>query len=441
MYILVADDSREATLHASLVREIAPMTFLCLLNKQITVTDRSCVVIPLARLPDCETVSTNSITWWQRYSSEPKMMPGNDNQQQAGENAVRRQAGSLPLPKTFDGHAANWKKWCQRFDRYHVASGLAHKSEKEQVSIFLYAMGDCADDILATLSIDEETISFADIKAELNNYFGARQNVVVERARFNKRVQRQSEAIDPFIQDLYKIAEGCNYGTLKEELIRDRIVVGVPDDDLSEQLQSKANLTLQEAVQLSRQAEARKESQPLIRESRSSAARDVDFIKKKPGAHKSHHHRRGHNAPSSHHNPPFHKKCMYCGRDQHAREACPAKSATCRACSKQGHNAMVCRSTKRPNHKTVHQVSDTESEEDLAAHFLGSVDQDFEFDSYWTATLSVDGHPTVFKLDTGASVSVISSKEPWLQGQQLQPSRKILRGPGGSTRPHWAHSQ
>ena len=65
--------------------------------------------------------------------------------------------------------------------------------------------------------------------------------------------------------------------------------------------------------------------------------------------------------------------------------------------------------------------------------FSGLLTRTFEFDNYWTATLSVDGHPTVFKLDTGASVSVISSKEPWLQGQQLQPSRKILRGPGGST--------
>ena len=76
---------------------------------------------------------------------------------------------------------------------------------------------------------------------------------------------------------------------MKKELIRDRIVVGVADDDLSEQLQSKANLTLQEAVQLSRQMEARKESQPLVRESWSSTARDVDFIKKKLGACKAHH--------------------------------------------------------------------------------------------------------------------------------------------------------
>ena len=135
-------------------------------------------------------------------------MPGNNDQQQAGKNAVHGQAGgSLLLPKTFDGLAANWKKCCHRFNRYHVASGLAHKSEKGQVSIFVYAMGDCADDILATLSIDEETVSFADIKTELNIYFGARRNIVVERARFTKRVQRQSEVIDSFIQDLYKIAE------------------------------------------------------------------------------------------------------------------------------------------------------------------------------------------------------------------------------------------
>ena len=93
-------------------------------------------------------------------------------------------------------------------------------------------------------------------------------------------------------------------------MIRDRTVVGVADDDLSEQLQSKANLTLQEAVQLSGQTEARKESQPLIRESRSSTARDVDFIKKKPGACKAHHHCHGQNTPtpSNHHDPPVHKK-------------------------------------------------------------------------------------------------------------------------------------
>ena len=107
-----------------------------------------------------------------------------------------------------------------------MASGLSSKTKKEQVSIFLYAVDDCVDSILATLSIDEETVSFADIKRELNDYFGARKNVVIERARFNKRVQRQSETNDSFIQDLYKIAEGCSYGVLEQEIIRDREDLG-----------------------------------------------------------------------------------------------------------------------------------------------------------------------------------------------------------------------
>ena len=109
------------------------------------------------------------------------MMPGNDDQQQAGKNAVRRQAGNLPLPKTFDGQLENIVPKIRQVP-YSVASGLAHKSEKEQVSIFLYiyAMGNCADDILATFSIVEETVSFADIMTELNTCFGARRNIVVE---------------------------------------------------------------------------------------------------------------------------------------------------------------------------------------------------------------------------------------------------------------------
>ena len=66
--------------------------------------------------------------------------------------------------------------------------------------------------------------------------------------------------METFIQDLYKLSEDCEYGPLKEDLTRDRIVVGVFDDTLSNELQAKADLTLDQAVQISRQAEERKES-------------------------------------------------------------------------------------------------------------------------------------------------------------------------------------
>ena len=42
---------------------------------------------------------------------------------------------------------------------------------------------------------------------------------------------------DLFIMDLYSLAKKSDYGTLKDELIRDRIVTGVLDKKLSERMQ------------------------------------------------------------------------------------------------------------------------------------------------------------------------------------------------------------
>ena len=173
---------------------------------------------------------------------------------------VRSQAISLPLPKSFDGTAASWKLWSQRFDRFYYATQLHQKDRQEQVSVCLYAMGEPADDLLMVLQIDESKITYQELKGKLDQHFGDRKNVIVERAKFNQRKQKPGEPIDNFIQDLHKLAAECEYGNLKEELIRDRIVVGVLSDSLSEELQAKPKLTLSLAIQISRQAEARLES-------------------------------------------------------------------------------------------------------------------------------------------------------------------------------------
>ena len=144
-------------------------------------------------------------------------------------NPVPHQTLNLQVPKPFDGTPADWTKWRQRFARYVTAAGLSLRSDREQVSVFLYSMGDVADDILTTLGVDEEATNLNDIISAFNNHF---------------------DAVDSFIQDLYKLANECEFGGLKEELIRDRVVVGVRDDTLYNELQSKANLTLDLAKQI-----------------------------------------------------------------------------------------------------------------------------------------------------------------------------------------------
>ena len=110
-------------------------------------------------------------------------------------------ANNLPPPEKFSGanspqQAELWSKWVCRFERYWIASGLKHKPDIEQVGTLLYSIGECADDILKTLNIDEEKASYEEVKTALNGNYEICRNVLVERAKFNKRVQKLGEPVD-----------------------------------------------------------------------------------------------------------------------------------------------------------------------------------------------------------------------------------------------------
>ena len=383
------------------------------------------------RLLNVSGLQTNiNIPWVQILHGGSGGMDSNDR------TNFRSQAISLPLPKSFDGTAASWRLWSQRFDRFYYATQLHQKDRQEQVSVYLYAMGEPADDLLMVLQIDESKITYQELKGKQDQHFGDRKNVIVEKAKLNQRIQKPGEPIDNFIQDLHKLAAECEFGKLKEELIRDRIVVGVLSDSLSEELQAKPKLTLSLVIQISRQAEARLESQPLLGDTRTVyVLNQREQVKQKSPNFEDP------AVPSSTAKHPS-QTCSYCGRERHSRYQCPVRNATCAQCQKRGHYKIVCRSGRN---KSIHKLfDDTDTLSDHLAEcnfhmenkedsefFLGSLEQDYE--EMWTATLKVNGHPTTFKLDTGAAVSVINSNEPWLKGITLQKADKILCGPGGST--------
>lgn len=69
------------------------------------------------------------------------------------------------------------------------------------------------------------------------------------------RKQEANEKVDAFVTALRALAEHCNYGPLHEELIRDRIVVGLADTKLSERMQMEKDLNLEKAINMARQSE------------------------------------------------------------------------------------------------------------------------------------------------------------------------------------------
>ena len=66
------------------------------------------------------------------------------------------------------------------------------------------------------------------------------------------RRQEEGEPVDSFITLLYRLAEHRNYRDLYDEMIQDRIVVGLRDSDPSERLQTDPELTLDKAITMAR---------------------------------------------------------------------------------------------------------------------------------------------------------------------------------------------
>ena len=71
--------------------------------------------------------------------------------------------------------------------------------------------------------------------------------------------------MEQFITSQYNLAENCEYGEMKGEMIRDRIVVKIRDRALSEQLQLDAELMLEKAKKRVRLCEAIQEQQVTLK--------------------------------------------------------------------------------------------------------------------------------------------------------------------------------
>ena len=272
-------------------------------------------------------------------------------------------------------------------------------------STLLYCLGDEANDILTTTGGTDEGLRYCCDKAT--------------------RFQQPGESAEQFIAELYVLAEECEYGGLKDQMIRDRIVVGIRDAKLSQRMQMDSTLDLAKAKTTLRQAEAVQEQQSVLKP---PAA--VEFVKEVRGA-------RGRRQRSVPQKPS--QRCMRCGRaGKHQRTDCPARNATCHYCHKEGHFASQCLS-KQAADVQINVVQDTkpkllsqhteQSDEDVYLTEVYMVDSR---ERCWTADVLVGRTEVNFKLDTGAEVTTISERvyETLADLMPLEQTSLTLFGPG-----------
>ncbi|CAN8029588.1 unnamed protein product [Ixodes persulcatus] len=173
---------------------------------------------------------------------------------------------SFAPPTQFDfKRPEEWSAWSRRFMRYRRVSRLIEEDGPAQVDALIYCLGGDAEDILAAATLSgEEKVDFDNVIEVFQGHCVGKRNVMYERARFHQRKQEPGETVEAFVMALHKLVAHCGYGALKDELLRDRLVVGLRDAELSKSLQSDPELTLETAVQKARQKEAVRRQQGVV---------------------------------------------------------------------------------------------------------------------------------------------------------------------------------
>ena len=171
---------------------------------------------------------------------------------------------NVPFPsklETKGNLASSWKRFRRVWTNYEVASRLVKQSKEEKTGL-LTCLGPDALEIVDGLSFasEEERKDIDVVLEKLDEFCVGETNEIYERYKFNKRTRRQDQesgkSVDSYVAALCTLAKTCNYGSLLDSLIRDRIVVGIRDNGTRKRLLQEPKLTLTRCIDICRSSKA-----------------------------------------------------------------------------------------------------------------------------------------------------------------------------------------
>ena len=320
-----------------------------------------------------------------------------------------------------DSEAENTKKWTlwkQMWDSFAIITKLSEQDDATQRQVFVCHCGVDILDIYNNVEYEEDedkTLENALKKIDLR--FKGEINETYERYVFNQRIQKSDESFDEFYKDIKHLSGTCNFGNLKDSLIRDRIVCGVNDKTTRKRLLQERQLTLKGSCDICRSAEATSiqlgaiggEAKPeadSVNKVKSKSTRKTEkFVKFEKSAKKK--------VKSA--------ECKFCGKKhEFKRGVCPAWGKTCAKCQGRNHFANKC-----PG-KNVNLLDETDDSDVESLNCVENVNN-VSTDSVY-AMMQIVGKSAKkvkFQLDSGSSINVLPKK--YIGRMPIEPTTKKLK--------------
>ncbi|KAJ8981588.1 hypothetical protein NQ317_002616 [Molorchus minor] len=189
-------------------------------------------------------------------------------------------------PATLDLNgnlSENWRRFKQNYSFFMKASEKDSKSSDIKASILLSLAGEEAVELFNTFGLSEaDSLEEEKILDAFEAYCNPKKNVVYERYKFYKRDQLEGENFEQFLAEIKKLSQSCEFKVLLDEMIRDRIVIEINDENLQERMLRTTNLDLKKAIDCCRAAEVSKKQAKSLQEKTVDAVQK--YVKEKKNA-------------------------------------------------------------------------------------------------------------------------------------------------------------
>lgn len=339
----------------------------------------------------------------------------------------------------FDPDTDDWAQYTERLGHFFVANDIDEANKKQ--AILLSVCGAKTYNLMRSLTTPGKPgdKTFDELVTLITNHHNPTPSAIVQRFKFNSRFREQGESVADFIANLRRLSEHCNYADTLNDMLRDRLVCGINDDNIQRKLLSETDLTFKKAYDMAIAQET------AVRNAKDLKSTSTEVHKLSQG--RPNHRKHGSNKnpePKNAAGPSSETPtCYRCGGKHWSRD-CRFKDSECNFCHKKGHLINVCRSrlsqnngqNKKTKKKSRSPVSSTNT------NLVESMDQLFDENEYSVyhmnagnsdpimVTMNVQDRDIVMEVDTGASTTLISEhtfKNTWNVPPPLEQTMTNLR--------------
>ncbi len=340
-------------------------------------------------------------------------------------------------PTLTEINPETWNIFKQQFENYATITDLNKRDKGYQVALFLHSAGTQALKVYNSLKFApaEDRNDLETITRKFDEHIIGQVNETYERYKFNRRDQGSEEPIENYVAVLRELVKKCNYGELTDSLIKDRIILGIRDNNTRKKLLQIRGSTLNQTIDICRSAELTSQQLKSIDANNDTVSK---IIPKK--SRDSSHKQRGktkYNSKRSNEKPHYPSTskdtevmpCLFCNTSHIMnRKHCPAWGKRCTKCNRKNHFAVKCKSISKirgfgdrsSDEYTEDSTEDTEDTDDMCTLRELSNDADIlnkvsnskaakeRKDVY--AMLLINDEPVKCLLDTGATTNVLPAR-------------------------------